>query len=412
MMKEELEDIKLAYTLYADNPSALSERLKKGLDHLFLVDNGIERRITFMNNPLTFSSENYKKMALEDLLESDKRILLENIWIDDLLPSGIIDNLHSHIGDHFKELTSYSRYDYKVLSHIRDFKTLVNLMYVRQLAHDMGISTWLDPVLSFPLGPNSISILEGALSYQTIMQGTVNTFGGEFNRSMVPVIKRITDRDGETIWEYTPVKKDVLTKEISSSVTEILRLVVQHGTGRKAKDAIKMTVDFDGGKIELPVPCFGKTGTANRFTNSSFIGFIPGLDRITGDFDINDGYVIAAYVGFDNNFPMKGKSGFSISGASGALPIWIDSAKGIADSSEFKKEIHAADLVFLTQKDILIADGGMVPFTVSEISGLPEEPSDGPDDNPTAVYSYVEDELIPDLKRKFTPITGVENVQH
>ncbi|MFC1840925.1 transglycosylase domain-containing protein [Thermodesulfobacteriota bacterium] len=223
LMKEELEDIKLAYTLYADNPSALSARLKKGLDHLYLIDSGTEKRIAFLNNPPTLNGDNYKKLTLEDLLESDKRILLENIWIDDLVPSGIIDNLHSYMGYHFKELTSYSRYDIKVLSHIRDFKTLVNLMYVRQLAHDMGISTWLDPVLSFPLGPNSISILEGALAYQTIMQRTVNTFGDEFNSSMVPIIKRITDRDGETIWEYSPEKKEVLTKEISSSVTESKR---------------------------------------------------------------------------------------------------------------------------------------------------------------------------------------------
>jgi membrane peptidoglycan carboxypeptidase len=280
-------------------------------------------------------------------------------------------------------------------------------MYVRQLAYNMGISTWLDPVLSFPLGPNSISILEGALAYQTFMQGSVKYFGETYSNIMVPVITHIADRDGETIWEYAPEQNEVLSKEVSSSVTEILRSVVTHGTGRKARGEIKMTLNLEEGKVELPIPCFGKTGTANRFTNSSFIGFVPGLDDVSGDFKINNGYVIAAYVGFDNNFPMKGKN-FSISGSSGALPIWIDSAKGVVDSREYKKNAHMADLVFLTQKDILIADNEMVPFNVSEISGLPQKNDEIGIDESTVIYSYIEDQYVSGLKRNFTPITGAE----
>ncbi len=413
LMKEQLKDIQVAYTLYADNLSSISDRLKKGLAHLFIVNAGGDERIAFIDDPAISKREGYKNITLKELFERQEKILPGNIWIDDLVPSGSIDSLHSYIRNHFRELSSHSRYDMKVLSHVRDFKTLVNLMYVRQLAYNMGISTWLDPVLSFPLGPNSISIIEGALAYQTIMEGSVNTFGDEFNNSMVPVIKRITDRDGETIWEYSPETREVLSKETSSSVTEILRSVVLHGTGRKARDAIKMTIDFEGGVIELPIPCFGKTGTANRFTNSSFIGFVPGLDGKTGDFDITDGYVIAAYVGFDNNFPMKGKN-FSISGSSGALPIWIDSARGVADSMEFKKGIHIADLAFMTQQDILIADRDMVPFLVSETSGLPEngiQDLNRAGEDTTVIYSYTEDKQIPGLKRSFTPITGANNVQ-
>jgi len=416
-MIEKLKDIKLAYTLYADNPSTLSNRMKDGLDHLFLIEDDTGRRFSFVDNTITLKNKNYKKVTVKDFLGFEEKVMLEDIWIDDLIPSGIIDSLHSHIKNHYSELTSYSRYDIKVLSHIRDFKTLVNLMYVRQLAHNMGISTWLDPVLSFPLGPNAISILEGALVYQTIMQGSLNTMSlkNEFNKSMAPVINRITDRDGEIIWEYSPEPKEVLSKEVASSITEILRLVVKHGTGRKAKEAIKMTIDFDSGKMEVPVPCFGKTGTANRFTNSSFIGFVPGIDRLSGGFDINEGYVIAAYVGFDNNFPMKGRN-FSISGSSGALPIWIDSARGVVDSQEFKKGLHIADLLFLSQREGLIADSNMVPFNVSKKTGLYKDnkkTGENIDDNLTVVYSYInEDNQIQELERNFIPISGEHNVQH
>ena len=87
---------------------------------------------------------------------------------------------------------------------------------------------------------------------------------------------------------------------------------------------------------------------------------------------------------------MKGKS-FSISGASGALPIWIDSAKGIADSEEYKKGIDIADLAFISTKKPLMTDG-METFEVSTIDGLPV---DGRQDlNPedvTEIYSFWED---------------------
>jgi len=77
-----------------------------------------------------------------------------------------------------------------------------------------------------------------------------------------------------------------------------------------------------------PLPSFGKTGTANRYTNSSFVGLIPGPDNTTGQLAIDNGYTIAGYVGFDDNRPMKGDH-MALYGSSGALPLWMDTAKAI-----------------------------------------------------------------------------------
>ena len=409
-MKERLRDIQLAYTIYADNPSGLPDKLKDGLEHLYIIEtDDARKRLAYITDHNSLKGKNFTKTAIDDLTEGKETILLDNIWIDDLVPSGIIDSIHTYMKDHYKELTSYSRYDMKVLCHIKDFRVLVNMMYVKQLAHEMGITSWLDPVLSFPLGPNAISILEGALAYQSIMNGTLKTFGNEFNNNMVPVIKRITDRDGETIWEYKPEIKEVLPKKVSSSVTEILRMVIEHGTGKSAKDAVKMELDFNDRKSGISIPCFGKTGTANRFTNSSFVGFVPGIDTATGEFKINDGYVISAYVGFDDNFPMKGKN-FSIPGSKGALPIWIDSASGIADSREYKKGLNIADLVFLPHGQDLTADSTMEPFEVSVINGLPQDEKTS---ELTTVYSYKSRvHQIEEPERNFTPVSGEGNEPH
>ena len=406
-MKEDLKDINLLFTLYNDNPSKIETGLQKGLNRLFILkpEDGRER-IIYTENPLNINGRNFFKVSSDDLINRKDDFRVEDIWIDDLVPSGVLASLQTYINKHYRELTSYSRYDINVLSQIRDFKTLVNLSYVKQLAKNMGISTWLDPVLSFPLGPNSISIIEGALAYQSIMSGKLNTLPGtETESSMTPIITKITDRNDELIWEYEPETENVMSKNVSQSVTEILRKVVENGTGRRAKDAIKMNFDF----VELPVRCYGKTGTANRFTNSSFVGFIPGLDGITGEFDLNQGYVIAAYVGYDNNYPMKGKS-FSISGASGALPIWIDSTRGVVDSEEYKKGIHVSDLAFISTSSPLMTDG-MTPFEVSVTDGLPVK--SGEEVNPdevTEVYAFGQTgQFIPAWNREFTPLKGSDN---
>lgn len=410
-MVQDLKDINLLFTLYSDNPSPVEKNLEKGLSRLFILKDAGNERIIYTENPLDIDGRAFFNVTINDLLNRKEDFRFEDVWIDDLVQSGILANLQTNITKHYKELSSYSRYDMKVLSQIRDFKTLVNLSYVKQFAKNIGVSTWLDPVLSFPLGPNSISIIEGALAYQSIMSGDFNSLPGvKIENSMTPIISKITDRNDVIIWEYKPETKKVMSKTVSASIIEILRKVVENGTGRRAKDAIKMSLDFEGGKWhELPVRCYGKTGTANRFTNSSFVGFVPGLDGLTGEFDLNNGYVIAAYVGYDNNFPMKGKS-FSISGASGALPIWIDATKGIVDSKEFKKEINIADLVFISTSTPSMTDG-MELFRVSVNNGLPLDGNEAIDpEKATDIYAFGQNsQLIPGWNREFTPLKGTGN---
>jgi membrane peptidoglycan carboxypeptidase len=255
----------------------------------------------------------------------------------------------------------------------------------------MGIFTELEPVLSFPLGANSISIMDAALTYQTIMTGKVYQLAKGPPAGLVPVVTRIEDREGETIWDYEPRPQTVLSDKISGLVTEILRMVMVNGTGKKAKDAVRVSLDMENDKIDVPVPSFGKTGTSNRFTNSSFVGFIPGPTKGMGLLGIEKGYVIASYVGYDDNRPMKGKR-VSIYGASGALPLWIDTANSISNSLEYKKWLEVADLVFDIQSMPLSHVEDLHPISVSSTTGLPMDAKDreGPVKY-SQLLSYVEE---------------------
>jgi len=284
------------------------------------------------------------------------------IWIDGLFTSEILDLIQQHVTENLRTLLSYKRYDPEVLFWVRDFRTLVNLSYVVYLSRQIGISTRLDPVLSFPLGPNSISIMDAALAYQTIMTGSVYPIDLGESLELVPIIKKIVDREGIVLWEFSPKPTTVLSKRVCGQVSEILRKVMEIGTGSQAKDAVRV--------FDIPIPSFGKTGTANRFTNSSFVGLIPAANEKTGQLDIQSGYVIASYVGYDDNRPMKSDH-VAIYGASGALPLWSDTAQAIVKCDKYRNTVQPADLVFDPVSSLLSEFGDFQSIPVSSLSGLP-----------------------------------------
>lgn len=117
--------------------------------------------------------------------------------------------------------------------------------------------------------PMGQEIMVTALQMTTAMAVIAN--GGELVKPYV--IERVSDQEGVVIREKKPaVKRRVIRPEVAETVREILRRVVEEGTGKKAM--------IDG------IPVGGKTGTAQKVlangrgyshTNfiSSFVGFAP-----------------------------------------------------------------------------------------------------------------------------------------
>jgi membrane peptidoglycan carboxypeptidase len=283
-----------------------------------------------------------------------------------------------------------------VFSRIRDFRTLVNLSYVTYLARAMGISTPLAPVLSFPLGPNAITLLETCIAYSTIMTGTKSVIKEGNDLISSPVITRLEDRNGDTIWEYNPEEVRVLSKMNSCLTSEILRNVMTQGTGKKAGTEVATRID-GAGDSPVVIPAYGKTGTANRYTNSSFVGFIPGPANEKGDLRLDQGYVIAAYVGYDDNRPMHSKH-TSIYGSTGALPLWAETANAVAKAPWYRKSLQPADLAFGTPELLGECGGELKEIFVNRVSGLPPkgEAADALQADTVKIYGNVE--------RRFEPL--------
>ncbi len=304
------------------------------------------------------------------LIEHHQEIEPEDIRIDGLMASKAIGLLQARLKEIYGQFLGFKRYDREVLYGIRDFRTLVHLAYVTKLCEEFGISTHLDPVLSFPLGANAISIMEAALAYHTLMTGRIDSFPVKAESGMIPIIERIEDRNGETIWQYHRHPEKVLSDRISGSISQVLRMVMEKGTGQSAKDAVQLVLDVAEDRVAVPLATFGKTGTANKFTNSSFVGFIPGHGIESGERNTRQGYVVASYVGYDDNRPMKGKH-VTLYGSSGALPLWIDTVNAIANSEDYRKHLQVADLAFGNQRLWFETELSFHEISVSSKTGLP-----------------------------------------
>ena len=306
-----------------------------------------------------------------------------NILVEDKVSLSTLETLKSAVQEEFERLSTLPPYSFEVLSLIPDFRVLAGLRYVTALGKALNIRSELEPVLSFPLGSNVISVLETAMTYQAITTGHTMVSGSDENIDALAIIDHIENAEGETI--FVPERKytRVVDARTNLAVSDILRNVVKLGTGRYARDNVRLRsrspeVQEQLKHFNLPVPLMGKTGTANHFTNSAFAGVVPGPADNQNGFATDNGYIIASYIGYDNNEPMI-RSTTHITGASGALPVWTRMANTILLEKEFGSKLDLVDLAF--SADPLTGETGLrlinpdldqKNIPVNSANGLPE----------------------------------------
>jgi len=159
---------------------------------------------------------------------------------------------------------------------------------VAGFAHTLGIKSPLYPNLSLALGTSGVKLINLTAAYSVFPDKgkLIEPYG----------VMEVVDGNGRLVWRVKPNKKAVISRESAAVITDMLRSVIQDGTGKKAKI------------IQRPIA--GKTGTTNEFKDALFIGFSPSIT--TG-----------VWVGQDT-FTTIGKGE---TGAKAALPIWIDFMK-------------------------------------------------------------------------------------
>ena len=284
-----------------------------------------------------------------------------DVRLDGYLAVHLLDKLNDAVDNNYqKVMAQESRYDlYRYYQH-RDFRIAAGLHYLLALSKRMGVASPLEPVLSYPLGTNDVSTAEVSKLYQTFIEGKIYRFYENGPDNQLNFIQRIEDRSGTVLYEAKPTVTMISSRANSDQMREILSKVVTHGTGRRARGELYVTLDNadekeaqqkqKNKKIYVRVPAFGKTGTTNDFTTSYFAGFFPYPVQKHKPLDPANSYVISAYLGYDLNETMR-RGRIRVYGGVGALPLWTDFTKGIITKKNYLSYLDQLDLDILTKKE-------------------------------------------------------------
>jgi hypothetical protein len=309
-------------------------------------------------SPLT-PAEEYRQLAPEEFLvqlDANRKLLdFDSLMLDGVLPVNILNAISESTEAKFAEVKTMSVLE--KLYHHDDFKFSLGMYYAHKMCREMGIESEIQWVPSYPLGANVVTLAELSAAYQTILTGRTWRYFESGSENQVLVLERIEDLNGQLIWEAEGRSHQLVDVLYSAPMLSILRSTVTHGTAYAAHNSILLSAKLGEAKLALEkaairVPTFGKTGTTNEYVNATYVGFLPypeleGAKELTPD----AAYTIAAYVGYDNNEPMR-RGQFKVAGGTGALPAWIEAANALVREKDFASKLNWKSLVQDKVKDV------------------------------------------------------------
>ena len=177
---------------------------------------------------------------------------------------------------------------------------------VADLARRAGIRSELAEVPSIALGSSAVTLQEMVTAYSTLAAGGIY-------REPVTVL-RVEDRFGNVLYEREPSEpEDVISEEVASEIVDMMRGVIDEGTGRRVRFAHSVRTDVAG-----------KTGTTQEGADGWFLLMHPDL-------------VAGAWVGF-NDQRITFRSSYWGQGAHTALPIVGEFFRGALAHPELELE--------------------------------------------------------------------------
>jgi penicillin-binding protein 1A len=184
---------------------------------------------------------------------------------------------------------------------VRVVQELVDPRDIVQNAKDFGLTTFIRSVDAIALGVSEVYPLEITAAYATIANN------GIYSRPFA--ITRIEDRHGRVIKEFIPESSEVQDEATIYILRDMMRSVVDAGTG----GALRW-------KYKFHVPAAGKTGTTNSKADAWFVGFTPQL-------------ALGIWVGMDDPAVSLGEHQF---GSDAALPIFANTMKAVYQTGEYQ----------------------------------------------------------------------------
>ncbi|PIP64794.1 penicillin-binding protein, partial [Candidatus Roizmanbacteria bacterium CG22_combo_CG10-13_8_21_14_all_33_16] len=158
-------------------------------------------------------------------------------------------------------------------------------------AKKMGISTWTDSNrfgLSLTLGGGEVTMIDMAKAF--------GVFANEGNRVNLTSFNRIVTSSDNLFYQYSPMS----VKVIDAGNAFIINDILSDNFARRWAFGSNSALEINGFKVAV------KTGTTDEKKDNWTIGYTPD-------------YIVAVWVGNNNNQPMNP---YLASGITGAAPIW------------------------------------------------------------------------------------------
>jgi len=173
-----------------------------------------------------------------------------------------------------------------------------------QYARKLGLSTIVDAAMNPQQNDENLALALGGLTVGVTPLELTSAYGtlGNLGMRVEPtIIKEIRNKSGEVIFRSQPSKQQVIAKESTWLMVDVMKGSVLRGTASyEAKG-------WHGW------PAAGKTGTTENWHDAWFVGFTPEL--VTG-----------IWTGYDNNdgkrIELPGSPGFRWTGAGPPTRIW------------------------------------------------------------------------------------------
>lgn len=186
----------------------------------------------------------------------------------------------------------------------------------------LGITTPIPRHVSIALGTPDVSLQEMTAAYAAFPAG-----GKRVTPKFITIVKTDDGRLLEDQRDLVP-NKQAIAPSIAYLMVDLMKGVVQKGTGKKAQ--------------ALGRPAGGKTGTSTGFRDAWFVAFTTDV-------------VCGVWVGRDNFKPI----GPDTTGGGTALPIWLQFMRAAHPATPVRDFTPPADVIFVR---------------ASEVTGLPAEP--------------------------------------
>ena len=126
------------------------------------------------------------------------------------------------------------------------------------ICRKMGISSYLDPVVSLCVGSCDLSVMEMVAAY--------NTFPGRGVYCYPMFVTRIEDNAGNVLASFSTRKREAISEVTAYKMIDMMRGVVNDGTAGRIRWRYNIQGDLAG-----------KTGTTNDNSDGWFIGYTPKL---------------------------------------------------------------------------------------------------------------------------------------